>query len=95
MKVANISTTKNNLSALLEEVRRGETVVIVDHKRPIARIDRIEEGWSGGMIAQRIQEGVLVPSVRPADIPAFLRLPRTVAPLANLNQAVVDDREGR
>jgi len=38
MKVATISQTKNNLSALLDKVRHGETILIVDRDRPVARI---------------------------------------------------------
>lgn len=38
MKQATISYTKNNLSRLLELVKRGETVTILDRKTPIAQI---------------------------------------------------------
>lgn len=38
MKVATISETKNQLSALLDFVREGETILILDRKKPIARI---------------------------------------------------------
>ena len=38
MKRATISETKNQLSSLLEHVRRGEEVLILDRKVPIARI---------------------------------------------------------
>ena len=36
MKTATISETKNQLSALLEHVKRGETIVILDRDRPVA-----------------------------------------------------------
>lgn len=38
MKQATISYTKNNLSKLLELVRRGETVTILDRTKPVARL---------------------------------------------------------
>ncbi|MDP2822358.1 MAG: type II toxin-antitoxin system prevent-host-death family antitoxin [Sulfuritalea sp.] len=38
MKLSSVSQTKNQLSALLEQVRQGETVVITDHDRPVAKI---------------------------------------------------------
>ncbi len=38
MKTASISTAKNQLSALLEQVRHGETILITDHDRPVARL---------------------------------------------------------
>lgn len=42
MKTATISYTKNNLSKLLEQVKRGETVTILDRDTPVARITPIE-----------------------------------------------------
>ena len=41
MKIANISTTKNNLSKLLNEVRNGESIIIVDRDTPVARLEPI------------------------------------------------------
>lgn len=41
MKVATISEAKNRLSELLQRVRRGETVLILDRDRPVARIEPI------------------------------------------------------
>ncbi len=38
MKTATITNTKNHLSALLNFVRHGETIIITDRKRPIAQI---------------------------------------------------------
>ena len=38
MKIASISTTKNQLSALIEQVRHGETILITDHDRPVAKL---------------------------------------------------------
>ncbi|MBM3266332.1 MAG: type II toxin-antitoxin system prevent-host-death family antitoxin [Candidatus Sericytochromatia bacterium] len=35
---ATISQTKNNLSALLDRVRNGESITIVDRDRPVARL---------------------------------------------------------
>ena len=38
MKKATISEAKNNLSALVDRVRAGETVLIVDRSTPVARL---------------------------------------------------------
>lgn len=38
MKTATISYTKNHLSALIEQVKRGETVTILDRTKPVARM---------------------------------------------------------
>lgn len=41
MLTSTISDTKNHLSELLERVLAGETLVILDRKTPIARVERI------------------------------------------------------
>ena len=38
MKTASISQTKNQLRALIDQVRQGETIVITDHDRPVAKL---------------------------------------------------------
>lgn len=38
MKIASVTETKAKLSALLDLVRQGETVTIVDRGRPVARL---------------------------------------------------------
>jgi prevent-host-death family protein len=39
MKMASISETKDRLSALIDRVRHGETVVITDRNVPVARLE--------------------------------------------------------
>ena len=39
MKQATITETKNQLSALLDRVRHGETILITDRGRPVARLE--------------------------------------------------------
>ena len=38
MKTASISNAKNRLSALIDLVRRGETVIITDRDQPVAQL---------------------------------------------------------
>lgn len=50
MKTATISEAKNRLSALLDQVKAGESVLITDRGVPVARIERVSpvddtEGW--------------------------------------------------
>lgn len=42
MKKASISETKNRLSELIQCVRRGETVLITDRERPVARLEPVD-----------------------------------------------------
>lgn len=41
MKTASITETKNQLSALLDKVRHGETILITDRDRPVARLEPV------------------------------------------------------
>jgi prevent-host-death family protein len=50
MKTASISETKNGLSALLDQVKAGESILITDRGVPVARIEPVSEaddpeGW--------------------------------------------------
>jgi prevent-host-death family protein len=44
VKKSSISETKNRLSLLLERVKRGETVLITDRDRPVARLEPVGAG---------------------------------------------------
>ncbi len=44
MKMASVSETKNRLSALLDRVKHGETIVITDRNRPVAQLSPITPG---------------------------------------------------
>ncbi len=39
MKRVGITEAKNHLSALIDHVRGGETVLIMDHGRPVAKLE--------------------------------------------------------
>ncbi len=50
MKTASVSEAKNGLSALLDQVKAGESVLITDRGIPVARIEPVSEaddpeGW--------------------------------------------------
>lgn len=64
MKKASITEAKNNLSALIDGLRGGSTVLIVDRGRPVARLEPItglEEGGEDGRLSRLIRDGVLRP----------------------------------
>src|SRR5258707_13982899 len=72
MKRASITQTKNGLSALIDGLKGGEAVLIVDRGRPVARLEPViagEEGGPSGRLSRLIRDGVLRPR-------------RTVAPSA-------------
>ena len=98
MKRASITEAKNQLSALIERVRRGERVVIENRGVPVARLDPVL-GLSGddeGRLARLERAGL---ARRPgAAVPrAVLRTaPPRPSRGATLSHAVLEERaEGR
>lgn len=74
MKRASVSETKNNLSALIDQVKNGETVVITDRGRPVARLEPIGESESDDeRIARLERAGILRPAKNPNAIKEILR----------------------
>ena len=64
MKKASITETKNNLSALIDGLRGGSPVLIVDRGRPVARLEPVagrEDGGQDGRLSRLVREGVLRP----------------------------------
>jgi len=62
MKKASISHTKNHLSALLDEVRHGESFLILDRNRPVARLEPVTgagQGDAGAKLARLERGGIL------------------------------------
>ena len=59
MKTVNVHEAKSTLSRLLEEVERGETVVIARNGRPVAELTAIvKPTLAGGVAAVRAQHPV-------------------------------------
>jgi prevent-host-death family protein len=59
MKTVNVHEAKSTLSRLLEDVERGETVVIARNGRPVAELTAISRPTlAAGVAAVRAQHGV-------------------------------------
>ena len=62
MKTPSISQTKNQLSALIVQVRQGKSIVITDHDRPVAKLVPVqaEKGEeAAGALAQLERKGII------------------------------------
>jgi prevent-host-death family protein len=61
MKKASLTETKNSLSALIDQVRHGETVLILDRGRAVAKlISVLDEGPSpAGRLERLERQGVV------------------------------------
>jgi prevent-host-death family protein len=64
MKIVGITDAKNRLSALIDGLRGGSRVLIVDRGRPVARLEPVTGGKDeqDGRIARLVREGVLRPA---------------------------------
>ena len=64
MKKASITEAKNRLSALIDGLKRGSPVLIVDRGSPVARLEpvtSIGEGEQDGRLSRLIREGIVRP----------------------------------
>ena len=77
MKSASVTETKNNLSALLDEVRCGETVLVTHHGKPVARIEPYSaaELTVDEAAAALVQREVADPPRAVLDVDSFLATP--------------------
>lgn len=96
MKTATISYTKNHLSALLAQVKRGETVTILDRTKPVARMVPIES--SGDVDWDRklddLERRGITKQDRAATIEWLLREPPPKAkPGFSITEAIIQERE--
>src|SRR5579863_5207444 len=72
MKIISITDAKNRLSALIDGLKAGSSVLIVDRGRPVARLEPVTgsaQDEQGGRLSRLLREGVI-------------RLPRGKPPLA-------------
>ena len=100
MKTASITEARNSLSALIDGLKRGSGVLIVDRGRPVARLEPVvsghDEGDAEGRLDRLIREGVVRPGRAP--LPKVLTNSRPPSPKrgASAVRALLEDRrQGR
>ena len=96
MKVVTVTEAKNGLSALIDVVQSGETVLIVDRGRPVARLDTavsadVED--PGGRLA-RLQRAGVVRAATSAPLGARARRGPRPKGGASALEALLDERRG-
>ena len=73
MKKASITEAKNGLSALIDGLKGGSPVLIVDRGRPVARLEPVtaaQEPDAGGRLSRLVRDGVVRPGRK--SLPATL-----------------------
>lgn len=99
MHKATISQLKNQLSAYLDRVRAGETVLVCDREQPIARIERVgaELSTSDRLVGLQ-RAGLVRQAIRPVPLDLLHRRPALPAFTTDhgVLQALLDERsDGR
>ena len=100
MKMASITEAKNSLSKLIDRVKTGTPVLIMDRGRPVARLEPVTSGngvEDGARLARLVRDGIVRPS-RGAGLPkSFFSepLPRAKPGMSILDALLEERREGR
>ena len=95
MKKASITEAKNSLSALIDGLKGGSPVLIVDRGRPVARLEAVTssvEPDDHGRLARLIREGVARPGRAPAPRALFRSTPPRPKGTASAVRALLDER---
>jgi prevent-host-death family protein len=99
MKKASITEAKNTLSALIDGLKGGSPVLIVDRGRPVARLEPVtadQEGGQDGRLSRLVRDGLVRP--RRARPPRSLfsgEPPRADSGASAVDALIKERREGR
>ena len=99
MKKASITEAKNNLSALIDGLKAGSPVLIVDRGRPVARLEPVaggREGEEDGRLSRLLRDGLVRP--RRSALPRALftsQPPRASAGTSAVDALIEERRNGR
>jgi prevent-host-death family protein len=97
MKKASITEAKNNLSALIDSVKGGSPVLIVDRGRPVARLEPVtDHPDEDNRLARLVREGIVRSARRTAPKALFAtRPPRPRKGASGVRALLEERREGR
>jgi len=94
MKKASITETKNNLSALIDRVKSGSPVLIVDRGRPVARLEPASGlgADSNSRLDRLVRDGIVRPARHGMSKALFSTRPPRSKEGASGVRALVDER---
>jgi prevent-host-death family protein len=99
MKTATLTETKNHLSALIDQVRHGETILILDRGRAVARLASVlaeESSAPEGRVERLERQGLLHRAQSPKSSDLFSRpRPRARDSASALGELLEERRSGR
>jgi prevent-host-death family protein len=99
MKKASITEAKNSLSSLIDSLKCGSPVLIVDRGRPVARLEPVtvgDEGEPEGRLSRLVRDGIVRPRRRTVPRGLFSSQPPRATSGASVVDALIKERrEGR
>jgi prevent-host-death family protein len=99
MKKAKIAEAKNNFSSLIEAVKRGESILILDRDTPVARLEPVGGSVAGKSerLADMVRRGVVSPPRQVLDVSVFLgrKMARVVGKASAVRVLIDERREGQ
>jgi antitoxin (DNA-binding transcriptional repressor) of toxin-antitoxin stability system len=99
MKIVSITEAKNRLSALIDGLKGGSRVLILDRGRPVARLEPVTSGGKDeqdGRLSRLVRDGVVRPSRTPLSRSLFTdKPPRPKDGASGVVALLEERREGR
>jgi prevent-host-death family protein len=93
MKTASITEAKNGLSALIDRVRAGESVLITDRGTPVARLEPVADYPDpDGRIARLERAGLVRRGAAPVRLDQLTRPAPKLRPGVSVVEAVLEER---
>ena len=94
MERVSVSKLKDKLSAYLRKVQDGQTLLVTDRNKPVARLGPVAQAMSTTQrIARLVEQGIAsLPKAPPLSIEEIRRM-RPVALGAKLLEALLEERE--
>jgi prevent-host-death family protein len=95
MKTATLTETKNHLSSLIDQVRHGETILILDRGRAVARLTSVlaeESVAPEGRVERLERQGLLHRAQAPKDPDLFQRQRPVAREGASVLEELLDER---
>jgi prevent-host-death family protein len=95
MKRASVTEAKNRLSALLEHVRQGESVIIEDRGVPVAQLNPVAARAAGpdqDRVARLVRHGILRPPISTTPAPSLNTAPPKSTHRVSLSRLIIEER---
>ena len=93
MKTATVTDAKNHLSSLIDQVRAGESITILDRGTPVARLEPVvsDEGQDG-RVRRLVRAGIVRPATRTGLVEILAGLPPAPRPAKSVVDALLEER---